>query len=219
MAESVAMAELELIIGNKNYSSWSLRPWLFLRHHGVPFQETRIPFDSPDWHALVARHSPARKVPVLIVDGFAIWDSLAILEHLHESLPELGGWPTAVQARARARSVAADMHSSFVALRTELPQDCRARLERRRFSEAAEADIERVQEIWRDCLAQSGGPWLFGAFGIADAMFAPVALRFVSYGVELEPDGATYVHQVEQLPAIQEWLRESEGETEGHGPF
>ncbi len=213
------MAELELIIGNTNYSSWSLRPWLFLRHHGVPFQETRIPFDSSGWHARIARHSPARKVPVLIVDGFAIWDSLAILEHLHESFPELGGWPAEVQTRARARSVAADMHSSFVALRTELPQDCRTRHERRPFSDAAEADIERVQGTWHDCLAQSDGPWLFGAFGIADAMFAPVALRFVSYGVELDRDCADYVRQVEQLPAIQEWLRDAKRETEGPGAF
>ncbi len=213
------MADLELIIGNKNYSSWSLRPWLFLRHHDVPFRETRIPFDLPGWHARIARHSPARKVPVLIVDNFAIWDSLAILEHLHESFPELGGWPAEVQARARARSVSADMHSSFVALRTELPQDCRTRHERQPFSDAAEADIDRVQETWRDCLAQSGGPWLFGAFGIADAMFAPVVLRFVSYGVELEADCADYVRQVQQLPAIQEWLGDAERETEGHGPF
>jgi glutathione S-transferase len=206
------MPELELIIGNKNYSSWSLRPWVFLVQAEIPFTEIRLPFRSKEWEEKIGEYSPTRMVPALRDGEVRVWDSLAILEYLAEKFPKTGGWPRDAASRARARSASAEMHSSFVALRGELPQDCRARTERR-ISDATQRDVARVQELWSSCLAE-GGPFLFGDFSIADAMYAPVALRFVTYGIPLDATAQAYVEQITSLPAVERWLRESEQESE-----
>ena len=206
---------LTLVIGNKAYSSWSLRPWLLLKHGGVAFDEVRISLYRGDSAAPLARWSPTGKVPVLIDDGLAIADSLAIAEYAAERFPDRCGWPTATAARAIARAASAEMHSSFAALRNEMPFNCRSR-RRVTLSPAAAQDVQRVQELWADCQARfaAGGPWLFGAFGPADAMFAPVALRFITYGVALTPPAQAYVDAIAALPAIQEWIAAARTETE-----
>jgi glutathione S-transferase len=203
---------LELIIGNKNYSSWSLRPWIFLVRAGISFTEIRLPFRSEEWEQRIGAYSPTRMVPVLRDGEVTVWDSLAILEYLAERFPDAGGWPDDPGSRARARSASAEMHAGFAALRAELPQDCRAR-SHRRLSAAVERDVARVQELWRSCLA-AGGPFLFGDFSIADAMYAPVVLRFATYGVPVGGTARAYAERVSSLPAIQRWLRESEQESE-----
>ncbi len=208
--------DLELVIGTKNYSSWSLRPWLFLRHAGVPFTEVRIPLDTPEWSQRIGQYSPTRRVPVLRDDGVTVWDSLAILEHLAERFPEAGGWPAEPRVRSMARCVSAEMHSGFAALREELPMNCRQSFKRRRFSEHGERDIARVLEIWNSCPVseQQAGPFLFGAFSIADAMFSPVALRFVTYDVPLDSTSQTYVDAIRSLPPVRDWILDAEREPE-----
>lgn len=206
---------LTLVIGNKAYSSWSLRPWLLLTHGEVPFEEVRIPLYRDDSAAALARWSPSGKVPALIDGGLTICDSLAIAEYAAERFPDRCGWPAAVDARAIARSASAEMHSSFVALRHEMPFNCRSR---RRITPSAETtrDVQRVQALWADCRRRfgAGGPWLFGAFSPADAMFAPVALRFVTYGVALDADARAYVDAVADLPAVQAWIAAARSEGE-----
>jgi glutathione S-transferase len=203
---------VDLVIGNKNYSSWSLRPWLFLVQAEIPFREIRIPFRSKEWEEQIGEYSPTRMVPVLRDGDLTVWDSLAILEYLAEKFPEAEGWPADPERRARARSASAEMHAGFAALRQELPQDCRARTPRR-LSDAAQKDVARVEELWSACLA-AAGPFLFGEFSVADAMFAPVALRFVTYGVPLAATSQAYVDRISSLPAVRRWLRESEQESE-----
>ncbi len=213
------MSDLELIIGNKNYSSWSLRPWLFLQQAGVPFRETLIRFQSPEWSERIPDLSPAGLVPVLRDTDLTVWDSLAILEYLAERFPEARGWPEDASERARARSASAEMHSGFLALRNECPQDVRSRTPGRPFSAALRADVTRVQQVWRECLERSGGPFLFGDFTIADAMYAPVALRFVTYEIEVDPKSQGYVDTICALPAIREWIRGAEAEPDVFDPF
>jgi glutathione S-transferase len=210
------MSDWTLVIGNKNYSSWSLRPWLLLRELGIPFQELRIALYTPEGREALARYSPAGRVPVLRVGATVIWDSLAICEHAAELDSQRRAWPEDATARAVARSVCAEMHSGFAALRQALPMNCRASGRRVSISEPVARDIARIQEIWRGCRSEFGrsGPWLFGHFSIADAMYAPVALRFATYGIECDPVGAAFVREVCAHPAVQEWVAAARAEPE-----
>lgn len=209
------MAGLTLVIANRNYSSWSLRAWLFLKHCGAPFREIRIPLDEPGTRAAILEHSPTGRVPLLVDGAIRVWDSLAICEYLAEKFPAAHGWPAAVAARAEARAVAAEMHSGFQALRNEMPMNIRAR-RRVTPSAAARADIDRVIAIWTGCRARhgAGDPWLFGRFSIADAMYAPVVWRFATYGVALPGAAADYAATVRADPAMAEWATAARAETE-----
>ncbi|MCW5667628.1 MAG: glutathione S-transferase family protein [Piscinibacter sp.] len=206
---------MQLVIGNKNYSSWSMRPWVLMRQAGIAFEEVKLRFDAftPDseFKTRLARISPAGRVPVLLDGELAVWDTLAIAEYLAERLPALQLWPADVAARARARSVCAEMHSGFGALRSAFPMNIEARLpevgERVLAEQAAvRADRERLVQMWSGLLEASGGPLLFGAFTIADAYFAPVVMRFVTYGVPLPPRIAAYVERVRALPGVAAWV-------------
>lgn len=206
-----------LVIGNKNYSSWSLRPWLFLKHHGIPFEEIRIPLYREDSQARIAAHSPAGKVPVLVDGGITVWDSLAILEYLAERYPATQGWPEVPAARALARALSAEMHSGFQALRTHCGMNCRRppAPPRKEPPEAVHRDVARIGRIWRDCRERAeGGPWLFGRFTIADAMYAPVALRFWTYQLEADAVARAYRDTVLGHPAMLEWIGAGQAETE-----
>ena len=210
---------LELIIGNKNYSSWSLRAWLYLRESGVPFEEVRIPlFSGTGWLEQLARYTPAGRVPVLVDGDLSVWDSLAICEYVREREAGAVGWPAGVRARAHARSVVAEMHSGFLGIRNELPQNIRARrpLELSQLSEGCRDEVRRIDQLWSEALGTHGdrGPWLFGQFSIADVMYAPVALRFVTYSIRLSSEAQQFVDQVEKLDSIREWSRESAEERE-----
>ncbi|QJD30037.1 glutathione S-transferase family protein [Methylococcus geothermalis] len=207
---------LTLVIGNKNYSSWSLRPWLYLKHHGLAFEEVRIPLYREDSKPKILAHSPTGKVPVLIDGDVAVWDSLAILEYLAERFPETSGWPQAPADRALARSLAAEMHSGFLALRTHCGMNCRRPPAVKAVPEAVHRDVARIGHIWRDCRERfaGDGPWLFGRFSIADAMYAPVALRFATYRLEAGKSAAEYVSTVLGHPATQEWMEAGRAENE-----
>jgi glutathione S-transferase len=206
------MSELVLFVGNKNYSSWSLRPYLALAHTGAPFRTETIPLDLPDSKAKLLAKNPAGKVPVLYVGDFAIWDSLAICEYLAETYPAAKLWPADATARARARSISAEMHSSFPSLRAALPMNLRARKVGKGHTPEAMADAARIQHIWDAALSASGGPFLFGHFTVADAMFAPVTTRFTTYGVPLSAKLAAYVDAVAALPSFKQWLADAEKE-------
>jgi glutathione S-transferase len=207
---------LTLVIGNKTYSSWSLRPWMLLKHCGLNFNELRIPFHSDRWRREIHQHSPSGKVPVLKDGDLSVWDTMAICEYVNERLTGGRGWPREPDARAVARSVSAEMHSGFPQLRHSLPMNCRRRFPGFVIPEEAAVDIARVLEIWRNCRQTYGGagPWLFGEFSIADAMFAPVALRFHGYDVPLSGTEAGYVGTVLQDDAIRTWIRAAAEETE-----
>lgn len=209
------MSDLTLVIGNKNYSSWSLRGWLFLKHTGAAFREIRVPLEQPDTNARIAQYSPAGRVPILINGGVTVWDSLAICEYLSETVLGGKGWPSDVNARAVARSVSAEMHSGLQALRNELPMNCRAR-RKLAPSPAARADITRILSIWDTCRSQhaAAGPWLFGSFSIADAMYAPIAFRFQTYDVGLTGNSAAYAKTLLAHPAMLEWLAAGRAESE-----
>ena len=202
-----------LVIGNKNYSSWSLRAWLMLKHAGVDFDEMRIPLFVAGYKEKLLACSPAGKVPVYREGGLLVWDTLAIGEYLYETHPSL--WPAQREARARARSVSAEMHSGFVPLRRAMPMNIRARGRKVATSTELEADIARIQSIWRELRARYvDGPWLFGSYSIADAMFAPVVFRFLTYGVS-EPGAVDeYMQTVTRDPLVQEWVRAAELEQE-----
>ena len=204
-----------LVIGNKNYSSWSLRPWLLLRNAGVAFEEVRLPLDTPEFHARIGDWSPTGRVPVLHDNGQVVWDSLAICEYANERWLRGSGWPGDPGRRALARSVACEMHSGFPALRAQLPMNCRREPREPHWDEAAQRDINRVVSLWDELRAQAGGgDFLFGRFGIADAMFAPVCVRFRGYGVPLAGAAADYVEAIYALPAMSEWLMAGRGESE-----
>lgn len=207
---------LTLVIGNKNYSSWSLRPWLFLKHHGLPFDEVRIPLYREDTHERIAAYSPAGKVPVLVDGETTVWDSLAILEYLAERFPETAGWPNTRADRARARSLAAEMHAGFQALRTHCGMNCRRAPAPKALPETVQKDVARISQIWRDCRERnaSEGPWLFGRFTIVDAMYAPVALRFWTYRIAAGPLADEYVKTGLGHPAVAEWIEAGQAETE-----
>ena len=209
---------LQLYIGNKNYSSWSMRPWVLLTGAGIPFEEKMVRFDSFDaqsaFKSVVAAINPVGKVPVLVDDGFAVWDTLAIAEYLAERFPDKQLWPADARARARARSVCAEMHSGFTALRshcsmnieTSLPEVGRILW---RDQAGVRADIARLEAMWTGLLAEHGGPMLFGEFGIADAYFAPVCSRIRTYALPVSPTVAAYVDRVHQLPAVQAWVQQA----------
>ena len=201
------MAEFTLIIGNKNYSSWSLRGWLAARLAGIDFDEQLVRLSEPGSRAALLAHSPAGKVPVLEHGRRVVWDLLAIVEYLAEQRPAAGLWPDPADARALARSIAAEMHSGFGALRSHMPMNLRKSLPGRGRGPGVEADILRIGAIWRDCRQRFGkrGPFLFGSASAADAMYAPVATRFRTYGVELDPVAADYVATVFAWPAFREW--------------
>lgn len=210
------MSNLTLIIGNKNYSSWSLRPWLFMRHFQMDFEEKRIPLFTQTTDEQLAPFFSDYKVPVLLDKEFAIWDSLAIVEYLSENYLDSKGWPQDVHVRAIARSVSAEMHSSFTHLRNALPMNCRKKFPGFHFSTDVTREIERINSIWRHCREKygQGGEWLFGDFSIADTMFAPVALRFTGYDVPLGDTESTYVQTIINHPATAEWIEAGKKETE-----
>lgn len=203
------MQDIKLIIGDKNYSTWPLRAWLTLKMAGIPFVEETIVLDQPGSKERLAEASPTGLLPVLEHRGGRIWDSLAICETLAERFPGARLWPDDPDARAQARAVAAEMHSGFAALRSELPMNVRrSGKPPAALSDLASAQIARVQQVWRDCRSRStaaGGTLLFGRFSIADAMYAPVTVRFRSYGVALDPACAAYVRAVSDLPPMLEW--------------
>ncbi|MEN4917285.1 glutathione S-transferase family protein [Achromobacter spanius] len=203
-----------LIIGNKNYSSWSMRPWIALRAAGVPFTEQKVGLFTEEFAKRLGAVSPAGLVPVLLDGDFAVWDSLAICEYAAERHPDAGLWPQDAKARARARSLAAQMHSGFPALRQAMPMNIEADLPGIEFPEAAQQDISRMQAIWHDTRAEfgQGGPFLFGKFSVADAFFAPVVSRFVTYGVAAAGPVRDYMDAVLALPAMQEWMRDARAE-------
>jgi len=206
-----------LVIGNKNTSSWSLRPWLALRHAGIAFEEINIKLRMTDTKEQILRHSPSGKVPALLIDdpaagGFVVWDTLAVLEYLAETHPEARLWPEQARARAQARSVSAEMHSGFQQLREHCPMDFVARMPREQLADPVAADVRRIVAVWKECRGRfgAGGPCLFGAFTAADAMYAPVASRFRTYISNLGAYGddgtaAAYVAAVFALPAMQDW--------------
>jgi glutathione S-transferase len=199
---------MKLIIGNKNYSSWSLRAWLLLKQPGIPFDEEKISFNAPDFKERVKRHSPVGKVPVLVDDEVVVWDSLAIAEYVAEKHWEKKLWPEDRAARARARSICAEMHSGFTAMRNRMAMNCELKLPNVMFELDVQRDVDRIVDIWRDCRERykSRGRFLFGEFTVADAYFAPVTRRFVTYGTVLPEFARRYVDTLESLPAMQEWL-------------
>ena len=205
-----------LIIGNKNYSSWSLRAWVYMKHHGLAFEERRVPLYQGDYKEKLLSYAPSGKVPALIDGGLRVWESLAILEYLAEKHPHTHGWPQEAPARALARSLSAEMHAGFAALREALPMDLRHRGAARRWSREAQGDVDRVIALWEDCRsrARSLGAFLFGRFGIADAMYAPLAFRFRCYEVALPPAARDYCDSLLALPAMRAWHEDALRETE-----
>ena len=212
------MADFKIILGNKNYSSWSLRGWLVMAATGADFDEQVIPLDRPETKAAIRAHTPSGRVPTLEHDGLVVWDSLAIAEYLAECFPDAGLWPADPGARARARAVSAEMHAGFVALRTHMPMDLRSRFPGvGHDAPGVAADIARIVEVWEDCrrLFGGGGDFLFGGFGIADAFFAPVVGRFVTYDVPLDGAAAAYRDTLWSWPAFARWREDAEAEPWG----
>ena len=207
------MPEPLLVIGNKNYSSWSLRPWLAMKVLGIPFRELRIPLYGAGSKQEILQHSPAGKVPCLVDGATRVWDSLAILEYVAEREPRV--WPADAALRARARSISAEMHSGFPNLRNHMSMNIRRRHPGKGRTPEVLAEIRRIVEIWSECRK----PFLFGAFCAADAMYAPVVLRFRTYEVELPPVCRAYADAMHALPALQEWIRDAERETESLPQF
>ena len=205
------MAKLSIIVGSKNYSSWSLRAWLALEQTGAPFDEVVIALDRPETKGEIARHSPSGRVPALHDGERVVWDSLAIAEYLAERFPEAGLWPADESARAIARAVSAEMHSGFSALRQNMPMNMRASAPGRGRAPGVDEDLARIFAIWRECRERfgAGGPFLFGRRSIADAMYAPVVSRLTTYGVALDETAAAYSRAIWELPAMQRWLAAS----------
>ena len=209
---------LQLYIGNKNYSSWSMRPWVLLRQAGIPFEEVLARFDSFDansqFKATLAEISPTGKVPVLVDGDLTVWDTLAIAEYLAETYPDKQLWPQEKAARAQARSITAEMHSGFTALRGACPMNIEAHLPEVgaliwRDKPAVRADVQRLVDMWSGLLTQYGGPMLFGAFTIADAFYAPVCMRLHTYGLPVPKPVADYVQRVRELPGVKAWIDEA----------
>jgi glutathione S-transferase len=208
---------LKLVIGNKNYSSWSMRPWLAMRAAGIDFEEILIPLytDNKADKERILSFTRSGKVPVLIDGDITVWDSLAIIEYLAERFPEKALWPEDRGRRAHARSIAAEMHSGFMALRKECGMNLHRPVRTVALSADAEANIARIEEIWTECRARYGqsGPFLFGAFGAADAMFAPVVHRFRTYAITVSPQAEAYMATMTALPAFAEWTTAGLAET------
>jgi glutathione S-transferase len=208
------MSEYHLVIGNKNYSSWSLRPWLAMKQAGIAFEELRIPLYGPGSKERLAEVSPSARVPALIHGDLTVWDSLAICEYLAETHP--GMWPADSKARAIARSVSAEMHSGFANLRTHMGMNIRKDYAGKGMGAGVPQDIARILASWKDCrkLFGAGGPFLFGPFSIADAMYAPVVMRFRTYAVAIPAELKAYYEAMLALPALQDWMAASAKETE-----
>jgi glutathione S-transferase len=208
------MADFTIYIGNKNYSSWSLRGWLMLKQTGAEFAEVVIPLDETGSRTEILRHSPSGRVPALHHGNLVVWETVAIGEYLAELFPAAGLWPEAREARAVARAVSAEMHAGFPALRAHLPMNMRSSFPNRGVSVEAQADINRITALWRDCRKRfgGGGSFLFGAAGVADCMYAPVVSRFRTYKIDLEPEAQAYCDAVWGLPALQEWLAAARNE-------
>jgi glutathione S-transferase len=203
------MATLHLVIGNKNYSSWSLRPWMALSMAHIPFEETVIPLDQPQTKKRISEHSAAGRVPVLHHGKLTVWESLAILEYLAEIFPEKKLWPEGKAARAAARSAASEMHCGFAALRNACPMNLRRPRNTVALSEAVKADIARIDALWRECRKDHSrkGKFLFGAFCNADAMFAPVVTRFDTYDIKVSSESRAYMEAVLATQAFQAWKK------------
>ena len=204
-----------LVIANKNYSSWSMRPWVLMMHFEIAFEERLLYLETPEFKASIGEYSPTGKVPVLIDDGLTVWDSLAICEYVNERWLDGHGWPKSIPQRALARAAAMEMHSGFPALREQLNMNCKRQPNAYRWDANAQADIERIQMLWRqlrECV-RADDPYLCGKFGIVDAMFAPVVCRFKSYGVDLDDTARHYVETMMQTPALQQWYAQAVQET------
>lgn len=213
--EHARRAELILVIGNKNYSSWSMRPWVTMVAFDIPFREVRICLDQADTSSRIAEYSLAGRVPVLVDGDLTVWDSLAICEYVADQFPERHLWPAHSAARAMARSVCAEMHSSFAALRSSMSMDIRASHPGAGRNAQSQADIGRISEIWEECLMKFGAhQFLFGEFSIADAFYAPVVMRFHTYGVLLAPALQAYMERVRAHPAVARWVAEALAEVE-----
>jgi len=209
---------MQLVVGNKNYSSWSMRPWVLMKQAGIPFEEVMLRFDafSPDsaFKRQLAGLTPAGRVPVLLDDGFAVWDTLAIAEYLAERFPAKQLWPADAKARARARSVCAEMHSGFTSLRSHFPMNIEAKLPEIGAKALAEqpgvrADLDRIVTMWTELLREHGGPLLFGEFSIADAYFAPVVMRLATYAPPLPEAITAYMARVQALPGVAAWIKDA----------
>ena len=205
-----------LVIGNKNYSSWSLRPWLFMRQSKVPFTELRIALGQPETADRLREFSPSGLVPVLLEDDLRLPDSLAICEYVSDRYLEGRGWPSDQRARAVARAACAEVHSGFPCLRQHLPMNLRGDFAWRHFSDKVDGEIQRITALWSECrhAFAHGKPWLFGDFSIADAFFAPIAARFLTYHVPLPADAARYVEELRALPPLDAWYAAARNEVE-----
>jgi glutathione S-transferase len=207
---------LTLVIGNKNYSSWSMRPWIALKAANIAFEEVMIPlYTGAEDKARILGFTPSGKVPVLVDGDVTVWDSLAIIEYAAERFPEARLWPEDRASRAHARAISAEMHSGFMALRNECGMNLHRRVEAKSLSDDAKANIARIQEIWAECDTRYGkiGPYLFGEVSAADAMYAPVVHRFLTYAIELSPSARAYVEAMQALPAFRQWTQEGLAET------
>ena len=209
------MSSLTLVVGNKNYSSWSLRPWMALAMANIPFKEVVIPLDQPRTKAEIVSHSQAGRVPVLHHGKLIIWESLAILEYLADAFPDKGLWPRTKTARALARAVSSEMHAGFSALRNACPMNLRRPRKALALSDAVKADIQRIENIWRECRVNfgKGGKFLFGKFGNADSMFAPVVTRFDTYDIQVAKDTRQYMENVMATDAFKTWKEAALKET------
>jgi glutathione S-transferase len=205
---------MKLVIGDKNMSSWSMRPWLVLKHFGIPFEEDTVRLGRPDSSANILAHSPSGKVPCLVTDaGDAVWESVAIMETLAELFPQHAMWPRDAAARAHARSISAEMHAGFADLREQMSMNIQRQAFGQELTAGALANVKRIDLIWRNCLDAHGGPFLFGKeFGIADAMFAPVVMRFNSYAPKLSETALAYAARITALPIVAEWIEGARNE-------
>jgi glutathione S-transferase len=206
------MANATLTISSKNYSSWSLRGWLLTRMSGLPFEEQVVPIDDPTNRAELLLLSPSVLVPRLEHNGITVWDTLAIGEYLNEVRPKAGLLPKDRATRAHCRSICGEMHSGFANLRSALPMNLKAHHPGFKIWSGARADIDRIVAIWRECLSRSGGPYLLGELTMADAMYAPVVTRFLTYDVELDPELAAYCQRIMALPDMVEWIAAAKAE-------
>jgi glutathione S-transferase len=212
------MADFTLVIGNKNYSSWSLRGWLMARIAGIEFDEVIVPLDLPETRAAIRKHSPSGRVPVLLHRGLAVWESLAIGEYLNDLKPEAGFWPAAAAARAHARSISCEILTGFNELRANMPVNIRASYPGRGMTPAVRAEIERITSMWRDCRKRFAGAaakddgFLFGSFSAADAMYAPVVTRLRTYGVPVDSDTDAYCKAILAHPPMKEWIDAAKNE-------
>ncbi|MGQ7843546.1 glutathione S-transferase family protein [Granulosicoccus sp. 3-233] len=201
----MASESLKLVIGNKNYSSWSLRPWILMQHAQLQFEEIAVPLGTPQGEALLQKWCPAKRVPVLHEGPLVLWDSLAICEYIADKVTDHALWPERASDRARARAMSAEMHAGFTDLRAAMPMNCRRLIEGFKPSLAVQIDINRIVQLFEDALQQSGGPWLFTHYTVADAMFAPVVSRFHSYGITLPRLSRDYVERVLADPPMRDW--------------